>query len=810
MSSELCKTCGKTPLAGRAGSVTSYFFQHNYCQCAAAKAKQSGIAKTSGASPVCSNCGKSRPTNKRAGSFTSFLFKELRCSCPGPSSRASGGSPAGSDAIAIKRASSGRTQTAYRMAQKKQFTESIKKRQLASGDSAEQIILSDDSVIGGTYRIISQIGIGGMGVVYLVEQTSLHKQFALKVLAPNRVNEQNWLRFKAEAKTMAALNHPSFVKVYDLGVHEGSTPYYAMDYLKGRSLEEVLVDEGPLKLEQAVNIFIEVLNGLAYAHRNGIIHRDIKPANIMLCTINGATIVKVLDFGISKLLSTDASNLQKMTMAGDIFGSPYYMSPEQCAGETVDARSDIYSIGCSLFEVLTGYVPFEGKNSVDTMLMHEEDAAPQLSDVSQEQNFPQSIEAVIATCLAKQPRDRYQSVKELALDLERVANGRDIQASSPAFRQLKKLSKKYQSDDDDDDDAEQASAPKTKNAILLALSVGAIVLLITSVASIWKPANNSELKFLEFEPIPKDFDVPISMQQDERNNRTESSEPEFYSHVINDGRTVQFTFPSNKSIGYIGTDGSRSHGSIAQGVVNLPASNKIYFFPSLEILSNPELFDSFRPEELYSLSVMPSIENNSRFDLTKAMLHISKLTGLRALSLEDSHLNDEHVSALNELTNLESLNVNDTEVTGHGLVKLKRLKELEKLQCNLLSEHTELLEALQGSIKIQQLALSNLAKPLTEADAKLLASCKNIKTLNLDTDIAGDKVLNAIGKLKKLQFIQLPESILSKKAIQDFKDSYLPKKILISFPQSLKFMKSSSREFYKESPEQLIEDAVKH
>jgi serine/threonine-protein kinase len=176
----------------------------------------------------------------------------------------------------------------------------------------------------------NQIGLGGMGVVYLVQHTALNKQFALKVLAPDLVNEQNWLRFQAEAKTMASLSHRTFVKVYDLGIHAKAVPFYSMDYLKGRSLETIVIEDGPFQLEQALDIFLEVLDGLAYAHRHNIIHRDIKPANIMLCTAGSAktattdstspspspspslslslsnsasdslpTAVKVLDFGIS-------------------------------------------------------------------------------------------------------------------------------------------------------------------------------------------------------------------------------------------------------------------------------------------------------------------------------------------------------------------------------------------------------------------------------------------------------------------------------------------------------------------------------
>ncbi len=294
------------------------------------------------------------------------------------------------------------------------------------------------TIIGGTYKIIKLLGIGGMGAVYLVEHTTLNKRYALKVLAPELVNEQNWLRFQAEAKTVASLNHATFVKVYDLGIHDGLAPFYSMDYLSGRTLEQILVDDGPLEFDHAIDVLLEVLDGLAYAHRNGVIHRDLKPGNIMIDAVNKVESVKVLDFGISKLIGPDFTAQQNLTSAGEIFGSPFYMSPEQCTGGVVDARSDIYSIGCTLFELITGFVPFEGSSSIETILMHEEQEVPSLFEVAPDGKFPPSLDVVLAKALAKLPQDRYQSAKELAIDLTRIREGKDLLAYSPAMALNKK------------------------------------------------------------------------------------------------------------------------------------------------------------------------------------------------------------------------------------------------------------------------------------------------------------------------------------------------------------------------------------
>lgn len=336
-----------------------------------------------------------------------------------------------------KKSSVRHSPTAVRVLQRKEFTEGLLKR--SSAPSAEvDATFPLGTIIGGTYKIIKLLGIGGMGAVYLVEHTTLNKRYALKVLAPELVNEQNWLRFQAEAKTVASLNHATFVKVYDLGIHGGLAPFYSMDYLPGRTLEQILADDGPLEFSLAIDVLLEVLDGLAYAHRNGVIHRDLKPGNIMIDADKKVESVKVLDFGISKLIGPDFTAKQSLTAAGEIFGSPFYMSPEQCTGGVVDARSDIYSIGCTLFELITGFVPFEGSSSIETILMHEEQEVPSLFEVAPDGKFPPSLDVVLAKALAKSPQDRYQSAKELAIDLTRIREGKDLLAYSTAMAVNKK------------------------------------------------------------------------------------------------------------------------------------------------------------------------------------------------------------------------------------------------------------------------------------------------------------------------------------------------------------------------------------
>jgi len=217
--------------------------------------------------------------------------------------------------------------------------------------SKEEIVaisqLSPGDTIGGCYEILELAGEGGMGAVYRAKHKVLERQCAIKFLAPSLVSEKSWLLFQKEAKINSTLLHHSICQVYDLGIHAGKLPYYAMDFVDGHSLEEVISFQGPLTLGATLEIFIKVCEGLSYAHRKGIIHKDIKPANIMVTTDNTEDLdVRVLDFGISELSepSTASRSQNNLDDSDDeILGSAAYMSPEQFRGEELDKRSDIYN-----------------------------------------------------------------------------------------------------------------------------------------------------------------------------------------------------------------------------------------------------------------------------------------------------------------------------------------------------------------------------------------------------------------------------------------------------------------------------------
>jgi serine/threonine-protein kinase len=286
--------------------------------------------------------------------------------------------------------------------------------------------LTPGAIIGGAYEIIELIGRGGMGEVYVARRKKSGQKCALRVIPLEQSREIGWQRFRLEATALANLNCINLVRVTDIGMHDGCLPFYAMDYVEGQSLDQLLVNQGPMPLKTMLAVFMQVCDGVEGAHERCILHRNLKPANIMVVTsMKGLGQAKVLDFGLSRLILHDPTR-KSLTAVGDIFGSPDYMSPEQCEGGKLDSRSDIYSLGCTMFECLTGQPPFSGPLVSDILLSHINEDPPSLASVVGPRRFPASMEVVMAKLLRKKPVKRYQTVMELRADLEKVARGEEV------------------------------------------------------------------------------------------------------------------------------------------------------------------------------------------------------------------------------------------------------------------------------------------------------------------------------------------------------------------------------------------------
>lgn len=295
------------------------------------------------------------------------------------------------------------------VSQKSDAIANLQSKAAASNESDKRDELLD-TIYVGKYELLSVIGAGGMGVIYLARQIFLDRLVAIKMLKSNLASAKARMRFHQEGKAASALHHPVIVAINDFGIDELDRPYMVMEHVEGVTLSEVIKERITLNIAEAMPIFLELLDGLAVAHSKGIVHRDIKPGNIMLTMgDDGVVHVKLLDFGIAKLLDDDDNTMQSLTKTGEALGTPLYMSPEQIQSHKIDYRSDLYSLGCVMYSCLTGAPPFVGEHKFQTMDLHLTEKPASLKEASLGLDFPEELERVIMRLLEKAPGDRYQS-----------------------------------------------------------------------------------------------------------------------------------------------------------------------------------------------------------------------------------------------------------------------------------------------------------------------------------------------------------------------------------------------------------------
>ena len=299
--------------------------------------------------------------------------------------------------------------------------------------------------INDRYEIIKSIGEGGMANVYLAQDTILDRKVAIKVLRGDLANDEKFIRrFQREALSASSLSHPNIVEMYDVGEDNGSH-YIVMEYIEGKTVKQLLKKRGNLTVSEAVDIMLQLTDGISHAHDSYIIHRDLKPQNIM---IQEDGKIKITDFGIAMAL-----NSTQLTQTNSVMGSVHYLPPEQASGKGSTIKCDIYSMGILFYELLTGVLPFKGDNAVEIALKHMKDPIPSVR--KQNSNIPQSVENIIIKSTAKNPKNRYNDVKEMYRDLK-------ICLDSDVVNQEKHIYKYSEHDTDENKDPIPAIRPKKK------------------------------------------------------------------------------------------------------------------------------------------------------------------------------------------------------------------------------------------------------------------------------------------------------------------------------------------------------------
>lgn len=287
------------------------------------------------------------------------------------------------------------------------------------------------SVVAERYHILKKLGEGGMGTVYLAEHVKMGRKAALKVMNPGMNSDSDAIaRFNREAANASRLNHPNVCGIYDFGETPDGLIYLAMEFIEGESLTSLIEKNGSLAAPRAASIIHQAADALAVAHDYGIVHRDLKPDNIMIAKgRDGSDMVKVVDFGIAKASSSDA---QKVTKTGLVVGTPEYMSPEQLAGDKLDGRSDIYSLGLVAFNCLTGKLPFPSETAQEAMIMRLTDLPKTLAEMRPDIEWPAELQAVMDKALARDVNERYQKASEFGRDMAKAVENMPQVAAAAA------------------------------------------------------------------------------------------------------------------------------------------------------------------------------------------------------------------------------------------------------------------------------------------------------------------------------------------------------------------------------------------
>jgi serine/threonine protein kinase len=277
-------------------------------------------------------------------------------------------------------------------------------------------------LLDGRYRIRKSIGKGGYGIVYLTSDELLQRDVAVKIMTTGMAfDDERRKRLVREAKALAMLKHPNIIEIHRLGFLHDGRPYVAMEYFDGQSLSDKLKQGGPLNCSRATSICIEIAKALAHAHSTGVLHRDLKPQNVLVASSEEHPQIKLVDFGLSAMTDEAKPDQTRLTRTGATVGSPEYMSPEQCRGQSLDARSDIYSLGITFFEMLTGKCPFAAEDIIGSMKMQLEQPLPALIGINRKAGVPPLLQEILIKSTCKNPEQRYTNVEAMLSDLSELA-----------------------------------------------------------------------------------------------------------------------------------------------------------------------------------------------------------------------------------------------------------------------------------------------------------------------------------------------------------------------------------------------------
>ena len=674
-------------------------------------------------------------------------------------------------------------------------------------DSLESLALPDDIVVGDSYRIKCLLGKGGMGNVYLAEHLIIGKQYALKMLAPEQVTEENWNRFQIEGKAIARLDHPNIVKVYNMGVDKTGVPFYVMDLLPGDSLQDLLKSGKTPDFDSLLSIFLQIASALDYSHSRGVIHRDVKPSNIMLVPRGQATGSKyggvyearLVDFGIAKMVDFSDADKQRLTATGQVFGTPFYMSPEQCLGNSLDARSDIYSFGCAFFQALTGRPPFQGETALETVMMHLHEEPPTLEAAAANYTSPE-LESLVNKLLLKDRERRYGSMGQVIHDMERIRAQKPIAgaARSLGFESSARPSAREERDETLDS-LESANGARANIALLLAGGVLLLLLLAVPCFYFFTPKSQVQSKkTVAMDPLSSpSYDESKSKNPERKvtdsasfvtKDTRETSKK--VSAYLASGSKVTFSLsPDGKKkiihcppfpVGKLrwSTTGPptrrfdlQNGGSIATGDVEVPADK--WTVLSLDtstdrlVWQEPAILRCFDRAGIVGVKISDDSVPDPELDNSPVIEALQGWAELRSVALADGKISEAAWKSLDAHKTLQELTVYGSSVKAANLSKLKCLQHLSILRLNQFDDLAELLPVLTTNKELESIYISGTSTLPSGKSFASLRACKGLALIELSNCRVTDEQLNAIAdnlQLFSLRLI-LCEGVSAKKVL---------------------------------------------
>jgi len=513
--------------------------------------------------------------------------------------------------------------------------------------------IEEDASFRHKYEFLATIGSGGMGVIYKARLIALDKLVAIKMLHSHMASDDAIRRFQIEGKAASLLHHKYIIDVHDFGSTESGRPFMVMDYLEGTTLAQELADHGPLKVDRCLRIFLQVCDALSHAHGKEVLHRDLKPSNIMLLTTGGgAEEVRLMDFGIAKLMGVTDGDSPHLTKTGEALGSPLYMSPEQCRSADVDKRSDLYSLGCVMYEALTGAPPFIGKSSLETIMRHLDTEPLPLSQASLGTTFDAGLEDIISRLLKKDSGARYQSIEELESDLikfqDATVGGKQLRFTCESVPP-----QKYE---------------KRERALIWVICALAVPILVGTIALVVAIKGTKPAETLP-EHIPTEVADKIYIT--EVGKELEQPSQLIANLVMKHSPIINLT-PAVQVSGVI------IHDHDLAPLVNATNTNTIVL-PDSPITDNGLVY--IEKLQLKSLSLHST--------KVRSLGPLRKMTTIESLDLTGTDVDGSGVQVISQLKNLKQLSLAKTGIWDRDLPQLRKLTHLQYLSLSDCSHVTE-------------------------------------------------------------------------------------------------------------------------